>query len=60
MMMKTLDMTSMDHLNHLLGDIHGVEPLMMMLDHLNSIHSQIPRLPLNVGEDEGVVEFHVH
>jgi len=51
-MMRTLYMMSMDHLNYLLGGIDGVEELRMGLDHLNHIHSQIPRLPLHVGGDE--------
>jgi len=62
MMMRKLDMMSLDYLNYLLGGIHGVKEMMMRLDHLNNVHNQIFRLPLHVseGEDEGVIEFHVH
>ena len=61
-MMRTLDMTSMDQLNHRLRGINDVKELTMRLDHLNSMHNQISRVPLHVGEDEAedVVEFHVH
>ena len=44
-MMRSLDMTSLNYLNHMIGGIHEVKELMMRLDHLNSIHSQILRLP---------------
>ena len=56
-MMRTLDMTSLDQPNHMLGCIDGVEEVRRS-DHLN----QNPRLPLHVGEDEneGVVDFHAH
>jgi len=58
--MRTLNMTSLNHLNHLLGGIYDIKELMMRSDHLNNIHSQIPRLPLHIGDAEGVVNFHVH
>ena len=60
MMMRTLDMTSLDRLNHLLGCIDGVKGLRMRSDHPNNICNQIPKLPLHVDEDKVVVYFHVH
>ena len=57
-------MTSLNHLNHLLRCIDGVEELRRRPDHSNNTSNQCPRLPLHVGEDEddanGVVNFHVH
>ena len=62
MMMRILNMMSLDCLNHLLGGIDGVEELRMRSDHLNHIHRQISRLPLHVSEDwaEGMVDFDMH
>ena len=63
MLRRTLDMTSMDCLNHLLGYKDGVEELMMRSDHPDNTCNQIPKLPLHIGEAkaeaEAVVDFHV-
>ena len=58
MMMRTLDVTSLDYLNCL----NGVKELRRRLDHPNNTHHQSLRLPLHVGEaeTEGIVEFHMH
>ena len=51
MMLRTLDMTSLDHLNHLLEGIERIEELMMRPNHHNNIFNQIPKLLLDVGKD---------
>jgi len=48
MMMRTLDMTSLYRLNHMLRGINCIEKLSIRSDHLNHIHSQILRLLLHV------------
>ena len=66
MMRRTLDMTSLDRLNHMLGCIDDVEELRRRPDHPNNIYNQSPSLPLHMGEGEGeaeaegVIHFHVH
>jgi len=59
MMRRTLDMTSLNRLNHLVGCIDSVEELRRRPDHSNT-DNQSPRLPPHVGKDEGVVDFPVH
>lgn len=63
MIMKTLDIMSLDHLNHQVGAIHSVEELMMRMNHLNIKHNQIPIPPLRGEaevEAEAVIEFHIY
>ena len=43
--MKTLDITSLDHLSSLLESIHDVEALMIRLDHLSNINNQFLDCP---------------
>ena len=52
MMMRTLNMTSLDYLNHLLGCIDSIEELRRRPDHPNDTHNQSLSLTLHVVEDE--------
>ena len=44
-MIRTLGMTSMDRLNHMLFCIDDVKEMRRRLDHLNNIRNQSLRLP---------------
>jgi len=52
-MMRTLSMTSMDRLNHMLFCIDDVKEMRRRLDHLNNIRNQSLRLPPTHGRGRG-------